>query len=188
MGLLDVLNGMQNGPRGQSAPGKGGMSPMTMAILALLAYKAIGSMGSSAQASPQARPQVNPNAVPDSGGGGLGDLGGLGGLGGMLGGLLGGGAAGSILSGGLNDLLKQFQEAGHGSTANSWVGTGANQNISPNDLSNALSGDQIKAMMQHSGLSREELLQGLSQMLPGAVDAMTPHGRVPDAAEITRRF
>jgi uncharacterized protein YidB (DUF937 family) len=187
MGLLDVLNGMQNGPRGQSQPGKGGMSPMTMAILALLAYKAIGKMG-SAQAAPQARPQVNPNAAPDTGGGGLGDLGGLGSLGGMLGGLLGGGAAGNILSGGLNDLLKQFQQAGQGSAANSWVGTGPNQNISPNDLSKALNGDQIKAMMQHSGLSREEVLQGLSQMLPGAVDAMTPHGRVPDAAEITRRF
>jgi len=39
MGLLDVLNGMQNGPRGPSDPEAkgGGMSPMTMAILALLA-------------------------------------------------------------------------------------------------------------------------------------------------------
>ena len=46
MGLLDVLNGMQNGPRGPSTPSAqsdsgGGMSPMTMAILALLAWKGI---------------------------------------------------------------------------------------------------------------------------------------------------
>ena len=45
MGLLDILNGMQNGPRGPSTPSqgedKGGMSPITMAILALLAYKAM---------------------------------------------------------------------------------------------------------------------------------------------------
>ena len=44
MGLLDILNGMQNGPRGQSttAPaGSGGMSPITMALMGLLAYKAI---------------------------------------------------------------------------------------------------------------------------------------------------
>jgi hypothetical protein len=41
MGLLDILNGMQNGPKGQPDPNaKGGMSPITMAILALLAYKA----------------------------------------------------------------------------------------------------------------------------------------------------
>ena len=44
MGLLDILNGMQNGPRGQSTPapaGSGGMSPITMALMGLLAYKAI---------------------------------------------------------------------------------------------------------------------------------------------------
>jgi hypothetical protein len=49
MGLLDVLNSMQNGPAGQRAPsggtGGGGMSPMTMALLGLLAYKAFKSSG-----------------------------------------------------------------------------------------------------------------------------------------------
>jgi uncharacterized protein YidB (DUF937 family) len=50
-----------------------------------------------------------------------------GGLGGILGGLLGGGAAGSILTGGLGDLLKQFQQTGHGDKAASWVSTGPNQ-------------------------------------------------------------
>lgn len=44
MGLLDVLNGMQNGPRGQRDPNSGGMSPITMAILGLLAYKAVKSL------------------------------------------------------------------------------------------------------------------------------------------------
>ena len=35
MGLLDVLNGMQNGPRGQRTSGAsgGGMSPITMPFL-----------------------------------------------------------------------------------------------------------------------------------------------------------
>ena len=47
MGLLDILNGMQNGPRGQTQPGKGGMSPITMAMLALLAYKAYQKMGTN---------------------------------------------------------------------------------------------------------------------------------------------
>ena len=49
MGLLDILNGMQNGPRGPDNPGaqtdSGGMSPMTMAILALLAWKAAKHFG-----------------------------------------------------------------------------------------------------------------------------------------------
>ena len=45
MGLLDVLNGMQNGPRGQRDPtaSSQGMSPLTMAVLGLLAYKAFKS-------------------------------------------------------------------------------------------------------------------------------------------------
>ena len=49
MGLMDILNGMQNGPRGQQqqapAGSGGGMSPMTMALLGLLAYKAIKGGG-----------------------------------------------------------------------------------------------------------------------------------------------
>ena len=60
MGLIDVLNGMQNGPRGQRDPsssGSGGMSPITMAILGLLAYKAMkgfaGSQPSTAPANPR---------------------------------------------------------------------------------------------------------------------------------------
>jgi len=132
MGLLDVLNGMQNGPRGPSNPDAqtgGGMSPMTMAILALLAYKAVKHFGGS---QPTAAPAPAPSrgntvnaALPGSGmggglaGGGLGDL-----LKGGLGGLLAGGAAGSVISGGLGDLLKQFQQNGQGDTANSWVSPG----------------------------------------------------------------
>ena len=48
MGLLDVLNGMQNGPRGNRGLG-GGMSPITMALLGLLAYKAVKSFHSTSQ-------------------------------------------------------------------------------------------------------------------------------------------
>src|SRR4051794_39640360 len=105
MGLLDVLNGMRNGPGGQpSQSNRGGMSPITMAILALLAYKGIKHLGA------QQQPSNNPMTpgMP-SGGGGLGGL-----LQGGLGGLLAGGAAGSILSGGLGSLLNQFQQQGQG--------------------------------------------------------------------------
>ena len=119
MGLLDVLNGMQNGPRGPSTPSAkdegGGMSPMTMAILALLAWKAMKHFGGGqpGAAPTQAPPKLPGNvtaSLPGGGaGGGLSDM-----LKGGLGGLLAGGAAGSVLSGGLGDLLKQFQQKGHG--------------------------------------------------------------------------
>jgi uncharacterized protein YidB (DUF937 family) len=105
---------------------------------------------------------------------------------GGLGALLAGGAAGSVLSGGLNDLLKQFQQTGQSDVAKSWVATGPNQAISPNDLASALGEDQISTLMSSTGMSRDELLAGLSQHLPEAVNELTPEGRVPTEQELSR--
>ena len=189
MGLLDILNGMQNGPRGQSTPStgsSGGMSPMTMAMLALLGYKAFKSFTGGQAAADPASPGVMPsaataNAGVPSGAGGLGDL-----LQGGLGNLFGGRDAGNALSGGLNDLLKQFQQSGHGDVASSWVGSGPNKAISPKDLASALGADQINSLMTQSGMSRDELLSGLSQQLPDVIDQLTPDGRVPNHQEAAR--
>jgi uncharacterized protein YidB (DUF937 family) len=178
MGLLDILNGMQNGPRGQKTPGSGGMSPITMAILGLLAYKAIKHLGHNAPGGNAPQQRLPDNTAEAGLPGGLGDL-----LKGGLGGLLGGAAAGTVLSGGLNDLLKQFQQAGHDETAKSWVGTGENRSISATDLGAALGADQINMLMQQTGLSKSELLAGLSRELPGVIDQLTPQGRVPRADE-----
>ncbi|BAL73887.1 YidB family protein [Bradyrhizobium cosmicum] len=200
MGLLDVLNGMQNGPRGPSTPSSekssGGMSPMTMALLGLLAWKAFkhltaGQPGTAPQTSPT--PTHLPPPVNAGAGGGLGGaLGGSGGLGdllkGGLGGLLAGGAAGSVLSGGLGDLLNQLQQGGQGETANTWVGKGENKAIEPGDLAKALGADQIESLSAQSGLSRDELLSGLSQYLPQVIDHLTPDGRLPTENEISGRI
>jgi uncharacterized protein YidB (DUF937 family) len=189
MGLLDVLNGMQNGPRGPSTPsaqGSGGMSPMTMAILGLLAYKAVkhitaGTPGAAPAPAPSPSPGTVNAGLP--GGGGLGGL-----LTGGLGGLLAGGAAGSAISGGLGDLLKQLQQTGHGDTANSWVSPGPNKQIAPGDLASALGADQISSLMSQSGLSRDELLSGLSQHLPDVINHLTPDGRLPTDDEVSGRI
>ncbi len=121
--------------------------------------------------------------LPGAGGGGLGDL-----LKGGLGGLLAGGAAGSVLSGGLGDLMKQLQQGGQGDAANSWVGKGQNKAIAPGDLASALGADQINAIAAQAGLSRDDLLKGLSQYLPDVVDHLTPDGRLPDANELHGRL
>jgi uncharacterized protein YidB (DUF937 family) len=206
MGLLDVLNGMQKGPRGPSTPSEqssgGGMSPMTMAILGLLAWKAFKHLTAPGAPGPASVPSSapTPSQMPPPSGGALGGApgsgslggGGLGGLGdvlkGPLGGLLGGAAAGTALSGGLSDLLKQLQDSGHGEKANSWVGTGTNQQISSGDLANALGADQIEHLSAQSGLSRDDLLSGLSQYLPQVVDHLTPDGRLPTEDELSGRL
>jgi uncharacterized protein YidB (DUF937 family) len=213
MGFLDVLNGMRNGPRGGPAqPGSssGGMSPITMAILAYLAYKGIKHFGGRQQPVPGGNPSLPGGRTmqADAPGGGLGDiLGGLlggrpgspagraaaptgGGLDDMLkgglGGLLAGGAAGSILSGGLGDLLKQFQQSGQGEAAQSWVSRGPNKDISESDLARSIGSEDIDTLSRHTGLSREDLLTGLRRELPGAIDDMTPEGRLPTEDEAGR--
>ena len=107
---------------------------------------------------------------------------------GGLGGLIAGGAAGSVISGGLGDLLKQFQQQGQGDTASSWVGKGENKSIAPGDLGKALGIDQINALTSQTGLSRDDLLQGLSQYLPDVVDQLTPDGRLPTEQELSTRI
>jgi uncharacterized protein YidB (DUF937 family) len=203
MGLLDVLNGMQNGPRGPSDPNakSSGMSPMTMAILGLLAWKAVKHL-TAGSGQPSATPAPAPSPAGGSTGGLGGALGGVlggggGGLGGgglgdilkgNLGGILGGAAAGSVISGGLGDLLKQLQQNGHSETANSWVSPGPNKQIAPGDLANALGADQINGLMSQTGLSRDDLLSGLSQQLPDVINHLTPDGRLPTDSELSGRL
>jgi uncharacterized protein YidB (DUF937 family) len=202
MGLLDVLNGMQNGPRGPSDPNakSSGMSPMTMAILGLLAWKAVKHL-TAGSGQPGATPAPAPSPAGGSTGGLGGALGGvLGGSGGIgsgglgdilkgnLGGILGGAAAGSVISGGLGDLLKQLQQNGHSETANSWVSPGPNKQIAPGDLANALGADQINGLMSQTGLSRDDLLSGLSQQLPDVINHLTPDGRLPTDSELSGRL
>jgi uncharacterized protein YidB (DUF937 family) len=209
MGLLDILNGMQNGPRGapQPAPTRqgeisagqgGGMSPWMMALLGMLAYKAIkgGGLGNIlGGSSGQQRMPASPGGSADLGdmlggllGGGTASGGGAasGGLGNVLGGLLGGGAAGSVLNGGLRNLLQDMEDNGQGEAAKSWVGTGENRSIGPNDLARAIGADDIAAVARETGMSQNELLSQLSQHLPDFVDQLTPNGRMPTDQEASR--
>ena len=182
MGLLDILNGMQNGPRGQSTStptGSGGMSPVAMALLGLVAYKAIKHLSSSQSGTSPTGP--NPATGSTTAGGGLGGL-----LRGPLASVLAGGAAGTVLSGGLSDLVKQFQQGGLGDIAQSWINTGPNKSISADALSKVLSEDQIKTLLAHSGLSRDQLIATLSQQLPELINQLTPNGRLPTEHEVSR--
>jgi uncharacterized protein YidB (DUF937 family) len=105
---------------------------------------------------------------------------------GGLGGLLGGASAGSVLSGGLGELIDRFRQSGQSQAADSWVGRGANQPIGATQLEQAIGPDVLNTLSQHTGLSREELLSRLTRELPTAVDKFTPEGRLPTEDEATR--
>jgi uncharacterized protein YidB (DUF937 family) len=95
--------------------------------------------------------------------------------------------AGGVL-GGLGGLMKKLEQGGLGSAADSWVGSGQNQPVSPGQLGSALGPSIIKMLAQKSGLSEEELTKQLSQVLPGIVDKLTPNGRLPTMAELSQKM
>ncbi len=91
----------------------------------------------------------------------------------------GGQAAGGGLAGGLGGLLSQFDQAGLGDVARSWVGNGANQPVSPDQLQSVFGREQTQAMADQAGMDHGDFLDQLSQHLPRAVDGMTPGGTEP---------
>src|ERR1700687_4133604 len=122
MGLLDVLNGMQNGPRGQpqpSAPGSGGMSKTTMALLAFLAYKAFKGFN---------QPQPTQAGAPSPDRGEPQEPGGLAGVRRTIFG--GGSVPGPVLSRGVGNTVQDLERSGHGEIARSWVDRGPKRSIS----------------------------------------------------------
>ena len=132
MGLLDVLNGMQNGPRGQpqpAAPGSGGMSKTTMALLAFLAYKAYKGLN-----QPQPAQAGVPSPYP--GGQGREPQGAeAGGLAGVLRTIFGGGSVpGPVLTRGVGNTVQDFERSGHGEIARSWVDRGPNRSITAGEV------------------------------------------------------
>jgi uncharacterized protein YidB (DUF937 family) len=96
--------------------------------------------------------------------------------------LASGTSMGGLLSGGLRDLVESFKSSGKGEIADSWVRTGPNKPISPQELEGAISPEVWATLSEHTGLSRQELLSRLSRELPEAVDKYTPEGRLPAPA------
>jgi uncharacterized protein YidB (DUF937 family) len=107
-------------------------------------------------------------------------------LDGLIGGVVGAGMV-SVLNGileqhgGLQGVVNEFEKNGLGATVKSWVGTGPSQPISPDQVHQALGPELLQQLAAKSGLSVQELTQKLSQVLPQAVDTMTPNGSIPKA-------
>jgi uncharacterized protein YidB (DUF937 family) len=99
--------------------------------------------------------------------------------------MLAGQSYGHAQAGGLSGLIDQFRQAGLGGVADSWVGTGSNQPVSPRQLERVFGDEQVDMMAEQSGMSRDDFLSQLSDTLPSVVDRMTPNGRVPEEGTIS---
>jgi uncharacterized protein YidB (DUF937 family) len=170
MGLLDSVIGAlgqsQGGGGGTGGMGGGTQAALLQAVIAMLTQGG-GAQAGGAQAAP---------------GGGLGGM-----LGGVLGGALGGGGGGSGGGGlgGLGGLLEQFTRHGMGDAVQSWVGTGQNMPVSPDQITQVFGNDAIGKLAQQLGLGHGEVAGQLSQMLPQVVDKLTPHGQVPQGNDLS---
>jgi uncharacterized protein YidB (DUF937 family) len=107
-------------------------------------------------------------------------------LDGLLGGIVGAGMVSVVNNiveqhGGLQGVVSEFEKNGLGATVKSWVGTGPNRPISPEEVQRVLGPDLLQRLSEKSGLSVQDLTQKLSQVLPQAVDTLTPNGAIPNA-------
>ncbi|MFG2971323.1 MULTISPECIES: YidB family protein [unclassified Streptomyces] len=113
----------------------------------------------------------------------------------MLGSLLGGEGKGAGLltaliaamshgqgGGSLGGLLDSLARSGLTAQKDSWVGTGANQPVTGDQLQQALPDDTLQQVAEETGTTPEQAADQLARVLPDAVDRLTPEGAVPKAS------
>ncbi len=147
-----------------------GMPSMT-ALLGLLAIAGYQNRDKLADMFRNATSSQPASGAPDA----------LSGMLGNFGGLLGAGGVGSLLNGGIGELLEHFKQNGQGDAAQSWIDQGPNREVSPPELKQAIGPDVLQKLEQQTGLSQQEIIERLSRELPAAIDKYTPDGRLPVA-------
>lgn len=82
-------------------------------------------------------------------------------------------------SGGLQGLLAKLQSGGLGDAVQSWIGTGANQPVSGDQLGSALGPDLMGVIAAQLGGNPQQASGTLAELLPGLIDQLTPKGQLP---------
>jgi uncharacterized protein YidB (DUF937 family) len=91
-------------------------------------------------------------------------------------------------SGGLAGVAQLFQNKGLGDAISSWIGTGQNQPVTGDQITNVLGSEQIQRFAKRLGFSSEDVSKGLASILPQVIDHLTPHGQVPDQGALEQQI
>lgn len=83
-------------------------------------------------------------------------------------------------NGGIQGVLGKFEQAGLGAQAQSWIGTGQNQPVDANAISQIFGQGQLGQIAQQLGITHEQAAGQLAQVLPQVVDKLTPQGQIPE--------
>lgn len=88
--------------------------------------------------------------------------------------------------GGLGGIIQSFQQKGMGNIISSWIGTGRNEPITPDQVKDGLGQERVEQVAQHAGVSSDEAAAQLSEHLPNVVDKLTPEGKVPEGGMLDK--
>jgi len=91
-----------------------------------------------------------------------------------------------LAGGGLQKLISGFTQQGLGDVVNSWISTGKNLPVSPDQVTKALGSDTIGQLATQSGLDAGAVAKQLSTLLPGIVDKLSPGGSVPEGDALAK--
>lgn len=87
-------------------------------------------------------------------------------------------------TGGVAGLVEAFKKKGLGDVLDSWIGTGENKPISPDQIKQALGSEKIQQIAEKVGMSKDAVSQNLSQLFPQLIDKLTPNGKLPEADKL----
>lgn len=110
-----------------------------------------------------------------------------GGMGGLLGSLLPA-LGGMLAGGGLQQVLSGFEANGLSAQTDSWIGTGANEPISGEDVRGAVGDEGLARIAAQLGVSEEAAANAVAQILPTVVDGVSPEGRLAPERELESTF
>jgi nucleoid-associated protein YgaU len=90
-------------------------------------------------------------------------------------------------TGGIQGLAQRSQGQGLGELVSSWIGTGQNRSITPDQVTNLLGAQRVEQVGQSAGLAGPLAAGAIAALLPMLIDKLTPKGNVPPPAEVQQR-
>jgi uncharacterized protein YidB (DUF937 family) len=85
---------------------------------------------------------------------------------------------------GLQEFVQKLQAGGLADAVSSWIGTGQNQQVAPEQVHQALGDDQVSAMAEKTGMDKNDLLSQLAQHLPALIDRLSPNGQLASGNDL----